>query len=250
MKYTANFNVTCHDVDTNNNIKPTSLIRRMNEAGDYQMRDRKPSYKDMFMMGQAFIITRMNVKIYNKIRQYDSLKVDTWVCPGKVVTFPRCHQVFANGILAAEAYSEWAVVNRNNGKLCKKNEVPMENFDMDEELNIAIPKRFRYEKDIAWNKVGERQVYYSDCDMNMHMNNANYLNIIWNFIPNVERKQLTSINIRFMKEAALNDTMEIFVTKLDRAFAKDEDAEEVYGFMTKVNNKSNVECVMGVKTIE
>ena len=49
MKYSEHYEVTCHDVDQNNHIKPTNLVRYMQETANHQMRDRKPSYYDLFL---------------------------------------------------------------------------------------------------------------------------------------------------------------------------------------------------------
>lgn len=250
MKFTEEYEITSHEVDRNNNIRPTALIRYMNETADHQMRDRKPTYQELFMDGKAFIVTRMNIKIYKKLSQYNPIKVNTWICSGKAATFPRAFEIFSDEDLAVEAHSEWAVVNRDNGKLCKTTEIDISNYEKGEAVQLELPKRFHFPKDVQWRKVGERKIFLSDCDMNMHMNNGNYANLLWNYIPGIENKQLTSLNVRFMHEAALGNTVEIFITELDREFAKDGDAEEVYGFLTKVNGETNVEYVMGVKNVE
>ncbi len=59
MRYTEKYKVTSHDVDVNNNMKPSLVLRYMQETANHQMRDRKPSYYDLFFAGKSFIITRI-----------------------------------------------------------------------------------------------------------------------------------------------------------------------------------------------
>lgn len=250
MKYHENYEVTCHVVDENNHIRPSDVIRYMQETANHQMRDRKPSYYDFFYEGKAFIVTRMSVQIYKQLEQYDKIDVNTWRCEAKAATFPRCYEILRDGELIAESYSEWAVPNRITGKLSRKEEVDISTYEKDEVLDLELPKRFRFPKDTPFEKVAVHHVTYSDCDMNRHMNNANYSDILWDLIPEVWNKEVTSMNIRFMKEAAYGSDIEIWMAKMDPAFGNDPVAEEMYGFITKVDGKTNVEYLMGLRKTE
>ncbi len=86
MRYTEKYKVTSHDVDVNNNMKPSLVLRYMQETANHQMRDRKPSYYDLFFAGKSFIITRITIEIYEQIHQYDEIEVATWRCPEKGAT--------------------------------------------------------------------------------------------------------------------------------------------------------------------
>ncbi len=250
MKYREEFEITCHDVDENNHIKPTELIKYLQDTANHQMRDRKPSYYDMFFNNQAFIITRMSVQIYMQLEQYDTIEVSTWRCRDKGATFPRCYQIKRDGDVAVSAYSEWAVVDHTTGRLYRTNEVDTSNYENDEEIMIDIPKRFRMPKDLEMEQVGRHHVCYSDCDMNRHMNNANYSNMLWDRIPGITDKEVTSINIRFMKEAALGSDIDISMGKAAPEIGADPVAEDIFVFKTAVPEGTNVECFMGVRKTE
>jgi Acyl-ACP thioesterase len=247
MQYIEKYEVTCHDVDENNNIRPTQLIRYMQETANHQMRDRKPSYYDLFFEGKAFIITRISVEIYKQLNQYDHIETGTWRCPDKGATFPRCYEITRDGEVVVRAYSDWAVANRKTGGLCRSNEIDISGYETGEPVDLSIPKRFHFPQELEFEKVGDRHVFYSDVDMNRHVTNTYYANMIWDYIPEIIDKELTSINIRFMKEAPLDSDIEIYMAKPELALGKDERAEELYAFKTKVNGKTNIEALMGVR---
>lgn len=250
MRYTENYTVTSHDVDINNNIRPSLLLRYMQETANHHMRDRKPSYYDLFFDGKSFIVTRVTIEIFQQIHQYDQIQVQTWRCPEKGATFIRCYAILRDGELMAHAYSEWAVTNQKTGKLCRASEVDISNYDTDEPLDLSIATRFRLPKDIEYVRAGEKVVFYSDVDMNLHMNNTHYPDMLWNFIPDVTAKEVTSINLRFMREAPLGGNVEVYMGKLPSPLAADEKAEETYCFASKVKDDVNVEAQIGMRKLK
>ncbi len=249
MRYTENYEITCHDVDVNNNIKPSLILRYMQETANHHMRDRKPSYTELFSEGKSFILTRITIEIYAQLHQFDKIQVQTWRCPEKGATFIRCYEISRGGEIIARAYSVWAVANRRTGKLCKASEVDISNYETEEPLELRLPTRFRLPKDLAMEKAGEKTVFYSDVDMNVHMNNTQYPNMLWNFIPDVMEKEVTSVNIRFMKEAPLGSQLEIYMAKTAEPMPEDERAEETYCFMSKINGEVNVEAEFGMRRL-
>lgn len=249
MRYTENYEVTCHDVDVNNNLKPSYILRYMQETANHHMRDRKPSYYDLFFQGKSFILTRITIEVYGQLHQYDKIQVQTWHCPEKGATFIRCYEISRGGEIIAKAYSVWAVTNHKTGKLCKASEVDISNYETEEPLELKLPTRFRLPKGMEFEKRGEKEVFYSDVDMNLHMNNTQYPDMLWNFIPDVMEKEVTSINLRFMKEAPLGSRAEIYMAKMEEPLPEDERAEETYCFISKIDGEINVEAEFGMKKL-
>lgn len=250
MRYTEKYKVNSLDVDTNNNMRPSLVLRYMQETADHQMRDRKPTYIDLFSEGKSFIITRISIEIYDQINMYDEIEVSTWRCKEKAATYIRCYMIERNGKLMAKAYSAWTIANRNTGKLCKTSEVDISSYEIDEPVRLSIPTRFRLPPQFDYKKVGEKTVKYSDVDMNMHMNNTNYPNMICDFIPEIAESIITSINLRFMSEGPIDQTIEVFMAKGDRPLEEDREAEITYYFKSKVNNKTNIEAEIGIKKLQ
>ncbi len=229
-----------HDVDANNNARPSIISRLMQETANHHMRDRKPTYYDLFFRGQSFIAIRIAFEVMEQIHPYDKLDIHTWTCPSKGATFLRCHVIMRDGVPIVRSYSEWAVADRNTGKLCHTDEIDFSNYEIDEPLEMKVPVRFHFPKDLEFEKCGTWQVNYCDCDMNLHMNNTNYQDMIWNFIPDVEHKKLTSFSLRFMAEAPVNSLIEIERAKLETPIDDGCGGEESYYFRTGVNGKTNI----------
>lgn len=247
MKYSEKYTITSFDVDINNNIRPTSLINYLQETANHQMRDRKPSYYDFFREGKSFVVTRMSIEVMEQIGQYEEVEVRTWACPAGGATFPRSYDIVRDGRVIVKAYSEWAVPNRNTGKLCRHDEIDISNYENEKAVELSIPKKYRFPGNLEFERKGEHVVSYSDCDMNLHVNNANYSNMLWDYIPGIEEKEITSINVRFNHEAQLGSTIDIYMRAFDNEFSKDPRASETFAFKTFVKGKKNVEFLIGVK---
>lgn len=249
MRYTENYTVTSHDVDIRNHLRPSLLQRYLMETADHQMRDRKPSYGEFFSQGKAFILTRISIEVFKQIQKYDEIQVETWRCPEKGATFIRCFTVLCRGELMAKGYSVWAVVNHQTGKLYRASEVDLSNYETEQPHEMQLPERFRLPKDVPFVCAGEKTVFYSDVDINLHMNNTHYADMLWNFIPEVWEKEITSVNLRFLKEAPLGANVEVYRAELGTSLPEDPRAEEIWCFYSKVNGQTNVEAQIGVKTI-
>ncbi|MBR3756135.1 MAG: hypothetical protein IKK48_03400 [Firmicutes bacterium] len=247
MRYTKLFEVSSHDVDVNDHIKPSSLQRYMMETGMCQMRDRKPTYGELFHKDQAFILTRVTIEIFHQIHQFSTIEVQTWNCPAKGVTFNRCFEVYCEGQLMARAHTVWAVASPTTGKLWRSSEVDISNYESEAELDMILPTRLRFPKDLMFERVGTKTVLYGEVDMNMHMNNTYYMDILWNYIPGIINKEITSICLRYHAEAPLGAELKLTMGNLSTPLAEDDKAKETYCFKTFVGDKLNLEAMVGVR---
>ena len=80
--------------------------------------------------------------------------------------------------------------------------------------------------------------------MNMHMNNTYYPDMIWNRLPGVESKKMTSLSIRFMAEAPLGEKIRIFRSKLAEPLDDGCGAEESWYFKSMVKGRTNIEAII------
>ena len=250
ISYVEHFSVLSHDVDANNNARPSIISRLMQETANHHMRDRKPTYYDLFFRGQSFIATRIAFEVKEQLHPYDNVDVHTWTSDGKGATFMRSHEIVRDGEVIVRSYSEWAVADRNTGKLCRTSDIDFSNYEKDEPLELKVPVRFHFPPETVFVNCGSWQVNYCDCDMNLHMNNTNYQDMIWNFVPEVEHKKLTSFSLRFMAEAPVNSIIEIERSKLDSPIDDGCGAEESYYFRSKVNGRTNIEALVSCARTE
>ena len=249
-KYKEHFVVMSHDTDANNLAKPSVVARLFQETANHHMRDRRPSYYELFFSGKSFIAIRMAFEMKEQLHPYDEVDVYTWTAEGKGATFFRCYSMERDGKEVARAYSEWTVTDLNENRLCHRDEIDFSAYETDELVTLNAPVKFHFPRDMEFEKCGEYLVEYCDTDMNGHMNNTIYQNIIWNHVPDVAEKKLTSFSLRYMAEAPLGSVMEIYRAKLDEHIYDSCGAEESYYFKTVVNGRVNTASLVSAAKTE
>ncbi len=280
--YSMMHHIGCMDVDVNNNIKPTELIKCIQETANGQMNARKPSYFELFWDRKAFIISRFSMEIYEQIHQFDDIETRTWTAGTRGVTFFRGYEVIRGGRCVAKASGDWAVVDTEDGHLYKTKEIDFSNYESGEKPDLSISEKFRIPRDLQMEGCGVHHVELSECDMNMHMNNTQYANVLWNRIDGILGKELTSFSIRFRAEAKFgSDIMMMRSVQPGRGGAPehqnpdqagseqggasgaaeqnlpgliipnygDRAADELAVFRTETEGRTNVEAVFGLRSI-
>ncbi len=210
MKWSGNYKVNANDVDYNNIVSASNMLRYMQDAANCAMEDDGMSYLRLFEMGYSFVLSRIRISLYAPVFSHEMLEVQTWACESKVVQFNRCYRILRDGVIVAEAVSVWALYGINDHKLHRVNEFDF-GYRMDEMLELDSPARFKIPDDVQMRLVGERTVDYADIDLNGHMNNTRYPDILCGYISDDMRGQrVISMGISFVSEAPLGETLKIY----------------------------------------
>lgn len=209
MKWTGNYIVNANDIDMNFVVTVSNIFRYMQDAANCQMEQDGPSYKELFDRGLAFIVSRFNISLYAPLHSHDRIEVQSWACESKGVTFNRCYRILRDGLIIAEAVSMWALAGVNDRKLHRVNEFDL-NYGTDAMLELDMPARMKIPEEITFSLVGERTVDYSDTDMNGHMNNTKYPDMICSYIGDMKGQRVISMALNFVSEAPLGETLKIY----------------------------------------
>lgn len=245
--YVEHYEISSHDVDSNNNVRPSIVARLFQETANHQMRDRGPTYYELFSQGKSYILVRMSCQILKEMHPYDKVNVSTWISASKGATFKRNYIMTREGQEVARAYSEWTVVEVNTGNICRVDEVDYSNYEMDDPIEMTLPIKFHFSKDISFEEVGEKIISYTECDMNKHMNNTFYPDMLFDFVPEPWKRRVTGYVIRFMKGATLGKTLKVLRAKGDEVMNDGSNPEECWCFKTLVDGNVNVEAMVNCK---
>lgn len=245
MKQTAKYTVSVHDEDAFLNMRASAMLRRMQECANLQLKkmtspDGIPLEEDMTQKNRGFILCKLNMNIYFPCHAYDELKVESWISNERGVVSERLYKVFKDTELIAEASSLWAMVE-NGSKIIRVKEYEDLSARDDDTCGAETPKHLRIPEPERLKLVGRRTVYYSDIDMNGHMNNTNYPDMLASFIPAMHYERfsgkkgafISNININFISEAPLGDTLEVYSC---------EDGGYIYFKTVRGDGKTNVEA--------
>lgn len=239
MGYTMKISVPVHDTDARHIARPSSVWRWLQEAANRQMLTEGPSYDALMERGLSFLLSRMCVDFIRPIRQYEDLTVETFALPSRGYSFERGYRLTdAEGATVAAGLSIWALYDLNAERLAKV-DVLGDGYSGGEAPNVTAPARFVIPETVSLSKVGERRIVWSDVDVNLHVNNTGYPNLLCDFLPDPAAGELLGMSINYRNEAKLGETVEVLYGEETTP-----EGNRRCWFRTLAGEKINVEAMM------
>lgn len=214
MKWSEEYRINTHDCDASGIVRASLMLRYMQETANLQMRKLGPTNEQLRERGMAFLLSRINMSLYHPLYACDVITVTSWACESRGATFNRCYQIRRGDEVVAEAASVWGLIGVEDHKIYRVGDIEL-GFGIDEPLELDSPKRVHIPRDLNLSLVGERPIYYSDLDVNRHMNNTNYPDMLCDFIPGMGNKRVITLSISFAGEAKLGEQLKIYMTESD-----------------------------------
>ena len=209
-KWYEHFNVSPHDTDICDVVRPSPLLRYFQEAAVRQFRMCGMPIETLRQQDKGFLVSRLGVRVYHPLHAYDEIEVSTWPCDSKLSSFNRCGRITRKGEVVAELTSVWALLCLSEKRLLRTTDLPLP-FGNAEQLDIGLPSRLRIPASCEERlcEVGNCRVQYADVDVNRHMNNTNYPDMLFNVLPDPEQGRVLSFSISFLSEAPLGENVRI-----------------------------------------
>ncbi len=235
MVWTEEYRINSHGCDCNGFVKPSEVLRYMHETANMQLLNCGPSNEELRADNKAFILSKVNMSIYDTLRAYDKIKVETWACESRGVSFNRCSRMYRGDDLVAEMLVVCALVDIETKQLCRVADVQF-GFDAEDTvLELDAPGRIRIPAGLELALRGEHTVTYSQTDMNMHLNNTNYLDLFCDYLPNMKHKRVITVSINYSAEAPLGSTLKVYCAEDDGTY---------YFRTVRDDGKTNAEAIL------
>lgn len=246
MKFTKKYKVLYYDIDVNGAIYPSRLLTYLQETANehtFVLGCDPDAMTEKYSGG--FWLTRFCMSIPRAIRFGDEIEVTTWPTnDSRGFSFNRCFEVKVGGEVVCEAYSVWALMNRETMMPVKVKDFDIA-LDEDEPIKPAAPLHARLPKEIELVSGGEYKVGYAAIDYNGHMNNARYPDIVCGFLPPkvLSGKRVEELTISYLHEAPAGDSIKGF-------YAADPEEQDVYYVRTERASDSATNVEVRIKLTE
>lgn len=215
MRWSGEYRINANDIDVNNIVSASGVLRYMQDAANSQMEEDGLSYSTLVEeYGLAFVLSKLRMSLYAPLYSHDRIIGESWACLSRGVTFLRCHRILRGDEIIAEAVSSWALVGVTDRKLHRVGEIAMP-YGEDAPLELDSPSRLKIPSDIPLSLVGERTVEYADIDSNGHMNNTKYPDILCGYLGNMHGQRVISLHLHFQSEAPLGETVKVYHGEAD-----------------------------------
>ncbi len=146
----------------------------------------------------------------------DEIEIKTWPKGADGFFALRDFEIYCKGTIVGRVTSSWLILDRDTKRPRKPEDF---NFVHEDFISKAAIER-KLEKVVfkgELNELERRKVYYSDLDVNKHVNNATYVRWILDSCFSDENKGVISeFEINFISELYLKDTFTIHKADNDK----------------------------------
>ena len=152
--------------------------------------------------GLIWLAVKSKFRFYSKPKMFSTVTATTWPAEPARIRADRLYKMEQGGQLIAEGKNEWAIFHPESGKLVKFAEVyPADFIHWDE---IVCEGRYAKLKDNFDDaeEIGGYQVVSGDLDTSRHMNNVEYLKVIFSAFTysQLEEMNVTEVDITYKNQ--------------------------------------------------
>lgn len=209
--YTETATVLNADADFRSLLKPSALLRYVEQvsadhARTFGMTDQ--FFKDH---GVAFLVGKQALKFDRVPQRAEKLTLLTRAEASRRGSVKRITTVTdAEGKQVAMVDCRWIVVSLAENRILREPGWTVDGF-WNETVEGELPLQLHKCRE-GLTSAGEWTVRYSQCDLNGHLNNAFYLDLICDALPlDVVRKgPVTFASINYHREIPMGETVEVF----------------------------------------
>ena len=209
--YTETMTVMNADADFRSLLKPSALLRYVEQvsadhARTFGMTDQ--FFKDH---GVAFLVGKQALKLDRVPPRAEQLPLLTRAEASRRGSVKRIPTVTdAEGKQVAMVDCRWIVVSLAEGRILREPGWTVDGF-WNETVEGELPLQLHKCRE-GLTSAGEWTVRYSQCDLNGHLNNAFYLDLVCDALPlDVVRKgPVTFASINYHREVPMGETVEVF----------------------------------------
>lgn len=209
--YTETATVLNADADFRSLLKPSALLRYVEQvsadhARTFGMTDQ--FFKDH---GVAFLVGKQALKFDRVPQRAEKLTLLTRAEASRRGSVKRITTVTdAEGKQVAMVDCRWIVVSLAENRILREPGWTVDGF-WNETVEGELPLQLHKCKD-GLTSAGEWTAHYSQCDLNGHLNNAFYLDLVCDALPlDVVRKgPVTFASISYHREVPMGETVEVF----------------------------------------
>lgn len=217
-RYSSEFSISSFDTDTRGRASLQSICRYLQEMAVQHAEQLKLGFDDMIKENRAWVLAQMLIRLNAYPGMHENIGITTWSNGPDGRFAMRDFEIFdGNGKKIGGASSTWFVVDLSGKSICR-----LDGYFSGyryENIKYALERRPKRIKPFT-DGINEHSfgVYYSDLDINSHVNNVRYIDRILDPFP-AEFREANSINeieMNFLKEVKLGDNIRVQSKKTDQ----------------------------------
>lgn len=208
------FSVKTFDCDLNRFMRPSAQMKWQQEVGEMHLNQVGHSYGSLHDLGMVFVLTGTASRVFRPPVLGEQLVLTTWSRGSIGSQFFRCYDFHStDGTLLVSSTSAFALVQAETHRLLRPSafEGKSKLSHLPERLNHSgMPEKLGSLGEMP--QVGSAAVLYSHVDLNRHMNNAAYADLLCDYMPGgmPAGSFLSAFQIHFARGGNLGELLRIY----------------------------------------
>ena len=205
------FKIKSYNAGTEGSLTLPSLFLFLQECAWDNAMQNDFGYEYLKRKNAFWVLSKVFIEIYDYPKWKDEILIKTWPKGTEGFFALRDFQVYRNEKVVANATSYWLILDLDSKRPQRLDNFNFihENFIKDQAINKKIGKILLDEK---LEELDYRKVFYSDLDVNKHVNNATYVKWILDSYLSEGEKFIEEFEINFSAELMLNDQFRVLGT--------------------------------------
>ncbi len=206
---TKEIKISSFDVFPNSILKPSALMRHMQQLAREDCDAMGCTYRFMRSINTVFVMTKCALEFFRPIREGEIVSVRTFNNRIEGITFTREFEISAGGEEAAHATTSWVLVRYDTRALVRPKAFPVQFESLGMQCRtLSVPRAFDLSE---MTERGSRIVRVSDLDENNHLNNCIYTDIALDALPFFDgcSSFVSDLKLIFRHEARRGDVLKL-----------------------------------------
>ena len=209
------FTIHSRDVTQNRQLRLSAMLGFFQEASISHTENLGMGREKTLDRGLLWIITKQSAEIIRMPRYDETVTLRTW--PGRTmrVFFPRYYEIRSGEDLLVRGCAVWMLLSESSRSFVFPDEydIEIDGFSTGDELDIpgSLAVCFRDPSGLTLCKTETYSARFSQIDINGHVNNCRYFDLVDDILPPDENTGYdhAMIEAEYLKEIRLGDTVVI-----------------------------------------
>lgn len=226
--YEENITIGSNDVDSEFNLKMSGFFKIvqdviMNDTNRYNV-----GSKDLKEKGLIWVITRVKVEVNRMPKFCEEVKCITY--PGKTLKmlYPRYFRVLdKDGNVLINLSSIWAILDEKTRKPLLNSPLEGNYYEYSMPDELPLPSKISSPEVTV---ADTRKIHYSDCDLNKHLNNTRYIEILQDIKTSdfYENHKIKAMTINYLKELKEGEVIDVCTSNSFPEYIEVKKSDTVY----------------------
>jgi medium-chain acyl-[acyl-carrier-protein] hydrolase len=237
--------IQAHEVDFTNRLRIDSLFIHLQDTAAAHADSLNLGYSALVKHDLGWVLSWAKVEIISFPEFGNEIRIRTW--PKKKFKLYSLRDFYIydeKGQIIIRATTAWLPINIKSKRIIDISRLPAPiNYQETESAINELPHKIQAQNNRTF--IFSRHMRYTDLDLNQHVNNIRYIELILDSFPKEQYKKfkMENISINFVSESGYNDELEIY--KSNDSGIK----EDIIESINKVNSKTVFHAVINWKEV-